>query len=326
MKICLISFDYWNFDSHIINELKKRNNIEAVHINMHRFKYKHPSLSSKLGNFFRKTFLKKNDKKARTHEFIQQSVIKAVAALDPQDIILVIRPDVLDLATHKVIKQHTKKYFAYLYDSTNRFPVDHLLHGIFDRIFSFDENDVAKYGFTHISNYIYLPKKPVAPATNTLPTVFTVMSGDERLPTLTKIAKELERMGISFKFIIQAPKRPAGLFEKIDYSKHKVMEQELTGYMDSAHIFLDLIRHGHNGLSFRVFESLAYQKKLITTNVSVKNYEFYNPANIAIIDPDNVAIDPLFFRSPYEPLPDDVYYRYTISHWVTTVFFQEGKV
>ena len=315
MKICLISFDFWGFDQYIIKELE-RQGITASHINLNHFKYKHPSLLHRINNAIGKILFKRNVKKLKRQEYVLEELDK----LGHQDIVLVIRPDLLDRNTHEQIRTKTKKYIAYLYDSTKRFPVDYLLEGLFDRIFSFDEIDVAKYRFEHISNYIYMPQRAIQPENSYKQKVFIVISGDERLNTLNTVSKELDKINISYKFIVRASREPQGLNSKIEYSKKEIWYNELMNHLNESEIFLDLIRHGHNGLSFRVFEAMAHQKKLITTNVSIKNYDFYNPNNILVIDEANPLIEPVFFEKPYEPVPENIYNKYTIEKWVKTVF------
>lgn len=318
MKVTVISFDFWGFDRYIISELQ-RQGTEATHINLIDFKYKHPSPLHRIVNALNKLLFKQNVKKLKRQDY----VINQLKALPQQDIVLVIRPDLLDKKTHLAIKQLAKKYYAYLYDSTRRFPVDNLLDGVFDRMFSFDEEDVRKYGFEHISNYIYLGKKEIQTASSFEHKVFMVISGDERLGTLNTIAAKLDNINIDYKFIVRASRRPADLHNGIEYSKEEIWQEQLMQYLDKSEVFLDLVRHGHNGLSFRIFEAMAYQKKLITTNASVKNYDFYNPDNIMVIDPTNVEIDKSFFETPYQPLDEAIYHKYTIEAWVKKVFFNE---
>ena len=316
MRICLISFDYWGFDSYILKELEEKG-YEVSHINLNNFRYTYPSLPKRIGNFFSKLLFKKNIKRLKRQEYVLNELEK----LGPMDRILVIRPDLLDSDTHEKIRLKTKQYIAYLYDSTKRFPVDHLLDGLFDKVYSFDENDVEQYGFTHITNYIYLPKKELVAHKQYEQKVFIVISGDERLKTLNKIAEQLDKANISHKFIVKASRKPGVLYSTIEYTNNEIWHDKLCYLLNQSEVFLDLIRHDHNGLSFRVFEALAHQKKLITTNASIKNYDFYNPKNIYIIDADNPQIDPAFFLGEYEPIPDGIYQKYTIKEWVNRVFY-----
>ena len=154
MKICLISFDFFDFDHYIVLELKRRN-IDANHIDISKFQYKYTSFFDKITNFFSKLFFNKNIKKIKTEQYI----LERLKELGHQDVILVIRPDRISKNTHLQIKEHTDKYISYIYDSCKRFPIEHLLKGIFDKVFSFDLFDCKKYNFTFITNFIFLEKR-----------------------------------------------------------------------------------------------------------------------------------------------------------------------
>lgn len=313
MKICLISFDYWDYDSHIVETLKRKG-IDAKHIDISTFKYEYKSPFDKILNFLSKVFLNKNIKKIKRQEYVMETL----KSYGKQDYVLSIRPDLLDVKTHKSIKALTEVYLAYIYDSCKRFPVKHLLDGIFDKIFSFDLDDVKKYTFHHIPNYIYLEKQPIQETFDQ--DVFIVMTADKRLHTLNKMAAFLEQHAISFKFLIVGKHKPKDLHTGITYRKDEIRPEALKIYFENSRIFLDLIRDGHNGLSFRVFESLAKQKKLITTNKTISEYDFYTPENIQIIDTDRIEMNLDFFKSPYQPLPEAIYNKFTIENWVDTVF------
>jgi hypothetical protein len=63
------------------------------------------------------------------------------------------------------------------------------------------------------------------------------------------------------------------------------------------------------------------QRKIITTNSTIKTYDFYNPNNILVLDENseiNINLD--FINKPYEKLNEAIYYKYTIENWVNTVF------
>ena len=313
MKICLISFDYWKYDQYIIKELEQRG-IHSTHIDISTFKYNYKNKFEKYSNFLSKLFFKKNIKKIKRQEYI----LSYLKNIKKQDYILIIRPDLVERDTHLKIKQYANIYNAYLYDSTKRFPVDHLLSGIFNKVYSFDFDDVKKYNLEHITNYIYLEKQPIREVFEY--DLFIVISPDNRIKILNKIAEQLDAINIKYKFIVVSNKRPAELHKNIEHRSSKVTSDELKNYLEKSKIILDLIREGHNGLSFRIFESLAYQKKLITTNQTIKKYDFYNPKNIKVIDINNINIDSSFFLEKYKVLDENVYYKYTISNFVETVF------
>jgi len=317
MKICLISFDFFSFDQNIALELK-RQNIETHHIDISKYKYEYPNIFSKITNFLNKILFKKNKKKIE----LEKDILNRLEKLGHQDIILIIRPDRLTKQTHLKIKNYTDKYITYIYDSCTRFPIDDLLKDkIFDTIYSFDLQDCKKFGFNFITNYIYLKKKEIQPLSKINNRVFIILSIDERLHLLNKIANYLSDNAISFKFIITGKKKPKNINDNIIYTKKPIFIDALMEELESANVYLDLIRHGHNGLSFRIFEALAMQKKIITTNKSISEYDFYNPNNILILDENSeIDINLDFFKTPYQALSDAIYYKYTIENWVKTVF------
>lgn len=317
MKICLISFDFFAFDQNIVLELKRKN-IDTHHIDISKYKYEYPNIFSKITNFLNKILFKKNIKKIE----LEKDILNRFEKLGHQDIILVIRPDRLTKQTHQKIKNYTDKYITYIYDSCTRFPIDDLLKDkIFDTIYSFDLQDCKKFGFNFITNYIYLEKKEIQPLSKINNSIFIILSIDERLHLLNKIANYLSDNAIAFKFIITGKKRPKNINDNIIYTKKPIFIDALMEELENANVYLDLIRHGHNGLSFRIFEALAMQKKIITTNKSISEYDFYNPNNILILDENSeIDINPNFWKTPYQPLSDAVYYKYTIENWVKTIF------
>ena len=83
---------------------------------------------------------------------------------------------------------------------------------------------------------------------------------------------------------------------------------------------LELMREGQNGLSFRVFEAIALEKKIITDNENIKNYDFYNPDNILVLDKNMTNINSDFFQKPYNTLAKEYYNKYTLNQWTERVF------
>ena len=58
------------------------------------------------------------------------------------------------------------------------------------------------------------------------------------------------------------------------------------------------------------------EKKLITNNSSVVEYDFYNPKNIFVIGQRSNDELNAFIETPYEPVSDSIVEKYTFSSWV----------
>ncbi len=69
----------------------------------------------------------------------------------------------------------------------------------------------------------------------------------------------------------------------------------------------------------RTLETLGARKKLVTTNSSVKFYDFYSEDNISIIDRNNPVISERFLNTPYKNVEPHVYRRYSLSGWLEEI-------
>ncbi|MCH5599705.1 hypothetical protein [Niabella ginsengisoli] len=58
----------------------------------------------------------------------------------------------------------------------------------------------------------------------------------------------------------------------------------MLSILKSASYILDFENAEQNGLTFRVFESLYFEKKLITNSKLIYEYDFYHPNNIFVWD------------------------------------------
>ncbi|WP_417428485.1 hypothetical protein [Halpernia sp.] len=320
MKICIISFDFWNYDEHIAATLRKKG-IEAHHINIGA--YKHKNFSAKITNTFSKVFLQKNIKNEKRQQFILEELEK----LGHQDQILIINPELIEEKFHIEIKKFTKRYIAYLYDSLARCPAGKILY-LFDSVYSFDSEDVAKYGFTKINNYNYLEKVKLEKKAEF--DLVYLASYDERLKVLYKITDRLEKLGLTYQYVIVGKKTwKKNLLKFVSftgenisrkYQTRRINQKNIPKFYQKGKVLLDLVRENQSGLSFRIFEAMALQKKIITDNQSIKNYDFYKPENILILNKDLSNLNTMFFETLYEPLPEEIYKKYTLENWVETIF------
>ncbi|SNA31720.1 glycosyltransferase [Flavobacterium psychrophilum] len=320
-KICIISFDHWNYDKHIVDKLNEKG-IDSFHIKIGGFKHK--NIGTRIINTFSKIVLGKNPKIKKR----QEHIIKMLEEKGFQDQILVINPEVISLEYHQKIKKFTSKYIAYLYDSVERCPIEHLLHGVFNEIYSFDKGDVKEYGFKETTNYNYLEKQPITDGLSIKNQVLYIASFDNRLEKVMLLKQAFEKIKVSYKFIIVGKKtslyKLKNVFSSkilgIEFKRNRIKQNDLKELYSQTQAILDLVRDNQSGLSFRVFEAMAFQKKIITNNKNIVGYNFYNPNNILVLENENYIFDKAFFDTNYKPLSDEIYYQYTLDNWVIKIF------
>ena len=321
MKICLISFDFWHYDEHIVNKLKEKG-VEAYHINIGAFTHK--NFGARVTNAMSKVFIGKNLK----HEKRQNFIIESLEKIGKQDQILIINPENIEERVHEVIRKYADRNIAYLYDSMSRNPAHHILH-FFDTVFSFDDEDVKEYGFKKITNYNYLDHCPAEKQNPKLDLFYITSYDTQRLLRLNLLINQISDLNLKFRTIVAGKKSWKNKIAQIVDTKNidiitfrtkNVPQQSLPKLYKNTKVILDLQRDNQMGLSFRIFEAMALEKKFITDNQNIKNYDFYNPNNILVLNEDFSNIKKSFFETEYEKLPDEIYHKYTIDNWVEKVF------
>ena len=70
-------------------------------------------------------------------------------------------------------------------------------------------------------------------------------------------------------------------------------------------------------------EALFLEKKLITNNKDIKNYDFYNPSNIFILGENNIEDIKEFINKPYEKVEQKIIDYYDFEQWLSRFEVQD---
>ncbi|MFV7235912.1 hypothetical protein [Flavobacterium sp. ZB4R12] len=319
MRITLISLDNWGFNNHIVTSLEEKGHL-VHHINFNTFTYKYPNFFYKIYNFILKAFFKTN---LKTLYYGKEIIQRLNEIGETQDIILTVKGDFIDRKSILKFKQFTKKSIGFFNDNTYRCPKIIRVIPSFDEVYSFEKQDCERYNLKFAPNWIYNSNITIHTQNSIKYEVFNIISMDQRIPILSRIASDLVSKKINYKFIIY-DKKNKGKDKNLEYISKHVPLSEVNEYINNSRVMLDINRRSQLGLTFRVFESMGLQKKLITTNLDIKNYDFYNPNNILIIDENkpNIPID--FFDNEYEEIPREILEKYTLDGWVERVLLKEN--
>jgi hypothetical protein len=313
MNITLVSYDNWKLNKYLEDSLKTKGHT-VHHIDICTFIYKYPSFIYKIYNFFLKTFIKKNLKTI----YYGNEIIKRLQEIEKkQDIILTIKGDFIHPKSLLEFKNYTNKSIAFFNDSSSRCPkIKRVLH-CFDDVYSFEKKDCEKYNLKFIPNWVYTNKTKEDNLFEFQ--VFNISSKDNRVPIISKIAKNLKEKGIKYKIIVFHKKNKIS-DPNLEFISKPLTLTEVEIFTNQSKVLLDINRKGQKGLSFRVFESMGLEKKLISTNEDLKNYDFYNPKNILIIDEKKPIIPLDFFKNEYEKIPEVILKKYTLEEWSNQIF------
>ena len=99
--------------------------------------------------------------------------------------------------------------------------------------------------------------------------------------------------------------------------------KEMIDIYESSRCVLDSAQSGQLGLTIRVLEALGANKKLITTNSDIVNYDFYRPENIYVYK-GNIDLDNVFFKEGYKEVDKEIYEKYSLRNWLKEIL--EGNI
>jgi len=265
----------------------------------------------------------KRERSKLINQFCKNNVVKF-------DKVIIIRPDYL---SHKSIGKLAKvstEMVGYFWDSISpgeALEVSKSAH-LFKNLFIYDKVDLERYAFLNlkfITNFYY-------PLKQTLP-----KSNPEKLYYLGNIT--LERRDIILENIISKISNKDQyqwniLFNNFPVRDYQLLSNEYIRYISkpkdyiyhleelmSAFIVFDINPSYNNGLSFRFFEALYYNTKIITTNKNVLEYDFYNTNNILIYN-DNTTGEEIntFLKLTFVKMEDYLIENYRVDNWIKKLF------
>lgn len=225
------------------------------------------------------------------------------------------------------------KFILYMWDSIHnkKNTINYL--SCFDKVLSFDKNDCIENPFiifrplfflneyTNISkfqNYKYdLSFIGTAHSDR-----YMLLEKIRMLPNVTGrncyFYLYLQDWKLFFLYKIKSPTFRKANFRDFNYVP--LTKKELMSLIKDSRIIIDIQHPKQVGLTIRTIEMLGAHRKLITTNAAIKNYDFYNPNNILVIDRENPEIPDWFFYTDYEQVDQAIYYKYSLNGWLNDIF------
>lgn len=152
----------------------------------------------------------------------------------------------------------------------------------------------------------------------------------DRLRILNELEEQFRQLNLSFKkvyFLRTSLQYYWGRLADPAYRSHKASDFVTTplrsaavrGIFLKSRVIVDIQHPSQEGLTMRAIEALGSRRKLITTNASIRTYDFYSPENIHVIGRHGGALPPEFFKTPGVEVPESVYKKYSMDGWLDSI-------
>lgn len=258
-----------------------------------------------------------------------------MADIKNYDILFVVNPETMSVDFIKNVKKVCCNIISvlYLWDSIKNKKNAAPLIEEFDRVFTFDKND-AKFNnkieflpLFYTSTYDRRNYSNNCESEQNHYATFIGTAHSDRFNLVRKVLEQLPVSSFNNFVFLYCP-------SKVLYFLKKFFSNELKGVsfsdisfksMDSNSIasvllnslfVIDIEHPNQNGLTMRTIEMLGMQKKLITTNKNIVEYDFYNPKNICVVDRFKPNIREDFIYSKFEPTDLATLDKYSLHNWL----------
>ena len=260
------------------------------------------------------------------------------------DVLFVLDGQSIHPCVFEILKKRNPELYAvnYLFDTTSgvyRFDVN---FKYFNRIFSFDNTDVQKFGLNFLPIY-WAPQKKEKKELD----VFGLgRYSEERHKLFSELKSICEKNKLTYMLKLGTDKRDFSFMaclkwvicKLIGKTKGRISPQfkdsplntfenispkEFRLLIARSEIVVDTSAPHQDGLTARFMWALGLRKKIITTNQSVEKYDFYSPEQIFIVKKELEQSESFFkfLDSSYEmPLSvQEKVNRYMLSNWLRFV-------
>lgn len=319
-------------DDYRIYELIEKNlkwiGFDVTTILPNRVNFRYKSFFQRLTHWFRKLIDGDDSYKRKLKEIhTVKSLVNEIDSYNQFDYCLVIRADFFHPDILYKAKEKSDFIVSYHYDGLRRNPSIYNRISIFDRFYVFDEEDLITDGKikTYLSHNFYFDYNNEQ-RDSLYDVYFLGYYAKSREKFLFDFFDVARRCLDIVRFQILFPSE--NIDQIIDYEKRGmecitelVPFEEYLKNIEQTKIIVDFVIGDHKGLSFRIFEGLKYQKKVITTNSNIVKYDFYTPDNFYILSDDTFNEIELikFINEPYISFDESIRLKYSFSYWIKDI-------
>lgn len=325
-KILLIAPYFFGYEQAIKRELAERGGIVD---------YLQENIDS--ASFFQKMVNKlpeKEQSKIRTTYFI--NLLKRYN-LSEYDYVFGIRLDLFNKQILEYLKKKCKKayFILYFWDSVSNMRNPCKIAEYFDKVYTFDPFD---YKQNKDKGWLFRPLfytneyaelQDVSEKDIDILMVASLSPSRANVYLLLKNYARRHGLKLVAYFYIKPYVYFVNMFKNSGYRKidkavihsHGISTAEICKLLSRTKCVFDCASPTQTGLTMRTIECLGARKKIITTNDTVRNYDFYNNKNIKLFsEKDMDSVLDFVNGGAYQKLSDDIYFKYSIKGWIEEIF------
>jgi hypothetical protein len=246
------------------------------------------------------------------------------------DLVFVINGQTLSQSLLRQLREEQVRahFLFYIWDSMQNKPKAREILSFFDECITFDPEAATQYGMKLLPLF-FAPGFDGGDENPEYDLSFVGTAHSDRIKIIRDLDKNLEPSTKRFwypflqapwVFYIQKLINPAFKIAKPqDFHYEPLPFKQVQQIFRASRAIVDMEHPRQTGLTMRTFEALGAGKKLITTNQSIRNYDFFDPQNIHIIDRNDASVPTSFIKADFNPVDSRLRYKYSLSGWLDNI-------
>lgn len=321
-SICVISPKFFGYENDISQELR----LAGANVTL-----LNETVSSGLIN---KSFLRLGLNSLVRSSIEKYYTIELIDRANEFDVLFIINPETIDLSILERCKliNPDLKIVVYMWDSINNKPRAINLKPASDVFFTFDPKDASNYDISFLPLF-YNKDYLNAPDNKSFKYLLSFI-GTAHSQRYSIVNRIMRNNSNTFSFFY-CPSIFVFLYKKYfkkeltglsysDVSTSSMTRSEILSFVFDSHAVVDVSHPDQVGLTMRTIEMLGAGKKLVTTNVNVKSYDFYHSNNIFVYDDDfNDETLSSFLKLPYIPISNELREKYSLRSWLNNILISK---
>lgn len=288
--------------------------------------FKYPNLWSYIIVKLARLFGYKKLKKKLEQKIVFESILLQLEQYKDIDYALFLSAHTYSLDTLSFIRDKINlEMVNFQQDGINRYPDIWARIDYFSKFYVFDPYDLKMENrFLPTTNFYF--DYDLAPQEAIYDFYFLGSHIQSRSESIKLFSNYAQKHNMNLKFDILCEKRHLLKLRKNIYKNNNInLILEGVDYETNleiakrSRVLVDFVINEHKGLSYRVFEALGFKKKLITTNLTIKDYDFYHPDNIFIWNGKDLDGLDLFLKKPYVEIDSKIREKYSFKNWINYV-------
>lgn len=321
-NILILGYNFFGYENEILKELSKKYNVKYVNLENNFLERTYSYILKKtIGNEKRNLFIiklwnKKINKIIKNEFNIDILFVLGIFNLKKENFIF------LD----KTYNIKNKK--LYLWDTIQRIENFYEYRKYFNEIYSFDKKDCDTFQLIYRPTFFSKRLERLENIKNIYKFSFVGAHSLKRENFLKKILDQNSKNNFVYlylDFFMYIKKYIFDIKYKLNNFKFfKISKEKYNLIMSQSEIIIDLLQFNQTGVTQRSLDALYLKKKIITDNKYIKNYDFYNPNNILIINENTTRKEIEEFQNKeYIEIDKNIISYYSIERWVQDIFESE---